>query len=79
MLDVQHPAHMAGGIFHRLDAEWSALCSDPAARVAGGRVAEWPSGWWLVADRLADGVGAVTDWPMADSRWPIGRPMPPGQ
>ncbi|MFF5393304.1 hypothetical protein ACFY5H_34210 [Streptomyces sp. NPDC013012] len=31
-------------------------------------MAEWPvaGGWWLVADRLADGVGAVTDWPMAD-------------
>ncbi|WP_435191279.1 hypothetical protein [Streptomyces sp. bgisy126] len=58
MLDVQHPARMAGGIFRHLDAERSTLCSDPAVRVA---VAEW-----LVADRLADGVGAVTDWPMAD-------------
>ncbi|MFE5514004.1 hypothetical protein ACFQ9J_26070 [Streptomyces sp. NPDC056529] len=58
MLDVQHPARMADGIFRRLDVEWSALCSDPTVQVA---VAEW-----LVADRLADDVGAVTDWPMAD-------------
>ncbi|MFE5301884.1 hypothetical protein [Streptomyces sp. NPDC056632] len=48
-----HPARAAGGIFHRLDAEWAALCGDADVRVA---VADW-----LVADRLADGVAAVTD------------------
>ncbi|MET8346784.1 hypothetical protein [Streptomyces microflavus] len=51
MLDVQHPA-LAGGIFHRLDAEWSALCADPAVQSV---VADW-----LVADGLADDVAAVT-------------------
>lgn len=49
------PAPAAGGIFHRLDAEWEALCADTAVQAA---VAEW-----LVADRLAD---AVTD-AVADS------------
>lgn len=53
MLDVQHPATTAGGIFHRLDAEWAALCADAAVQAA---VADW-----LVADRLADDVAAVTD------------------
>ncbi|MEU6987357.1 hypothetical protein ABZ946_28690 [Streptomyces sp. NPDC046324] len=53
MLDVQHPARAVGGIFPRLDAEWAALCGDADVRVA---VADW-----LVADRLADAVAAVTD------------------
>jgi hypothetical protein len=53
VLDVQHPARTAGGIFHRLDAEWAALCADAdvQAAVAG----------WLVTDRLADDVAAVSD------------------
>ncbi|MFE0200718.1 hypothetical protein ACFW0I_33950 [[Kitasatospora] papulosa] len=50
---MQHPAPTAGGIFHRLDAEWAALCADAAVQAA---VADW-----LVADRLADDVAAVTD------------------
>ncbi|MDH2392187.1 hypothetical protein QCN29_26075 [Streptomyces sp. HNM0663] len=58
MLDVQHPARTAGGIFHRLDAEWAALCADADIQAA---VADW-----LVADRLADDVAAVTDG-VADS------------
>lgn len=53
MLDVQHPAPTVGGIFHRLDAEWAALCADAAVQAA---VADW-----LVTDRLADDVAAVTD------------------
>ncbi|MFG2775299.1 hypothetical protein [Streptomyces sp. NPDC048350] len=53
MLDVQHPARTVGGLFHRLDAEWAALCGDADVRAA---VADW-----LVADRLADAVAAVTD------------------
>lgn len=53
MLDVQHPAHTAGGIFHRLDTEWAALCADADVQAA---MADW-----LVADRLADDVAAVTD------------------
>lgn len=51
MYDVQHPAHAVGGIFHRLDEEWAALCADAAVQAA---VTDW-----LVADRLADGVAAV--------------------
>ncbi|MER7111157.1 hypothetical protein [Streptomyces sp. NPDC000229] len=53
MHDVQHPAHTAGGIFHRLDADWAALCADADVQAA---VADW-----LAADRLADDVAAVTD------------------
>ncbi|MGP4003622.1 hypothetical protein [Streptomyces sp. 8N706] len=53
MLYVQHPAHTAGGIFHRLDAEWAALCADADVQAA---VADW-----LVTDRLADDVAAVAD------------------
>ncbi|MFG2334663.1 hypothetical protein ACGFMM_34370 [Streptomyces sp. NPDC048604] len=53
MLDVPRPAHPAGGIFHRLDAEWAALCADAEVQAA---VADW-----LVADRLADGIAMVTD------------------
>ncbi|MFD5425595.1 hypothetical protein [Streptomyces sp. NPDC127084] len=53
MLDVPHPAPTTGGIFDRLDAEWSALCADTAVQAA---VTDW-----LVTDRLADDVAAVTD------------------
>ncbi|MET7714844.1 hypothetical protein [Streptomyces sp. NPDC005407] len=53
MLDVQHPARTAGGIFDRLDAEWAALCADTSVQAA---VTDW-----LVTDRLADDVAAVTD------------------
>ncbi|MFD9517933.1 hypothetical protein [Streptomyces sp. NPDC059979] len=52
MHDVQHPA-AAGGIFDRLDADWAALCADPAVRQA---VTDW-----LTDDHLADGIAAVTD------------------
>ncbi|MBD0743004.1 hypothetical protein [Streptomyces sp. CBMA152] len=52
MLDVRHPTRPAGGIFHRLDAEWAALCADATVQAA---VADW-----LVADRLADDVAAMT-------------------
>ncbi|MFD4224719.1 hypothetical protein [Streptomyces griseus] len=51
MPDVQHTA-LAGGIFHRLDAEWSALCADHAVQCA---VADW-----MMADGLADDIIAVT-------------------
>lgn len=54
MLDVQCPARMVGEISRRLDAEWSALCSDPAIQAT---VADWP---------VADAAGTVTSWPMAD-------------
>ncbi|EPH40949.1 hypothetical protein ABT390_35425 [Streptomyces aurantiacus] len=57
-MDVPRPARTAGGIFHRLDAEWAVLCADPAVRDA---VADW-----LMADHLADGVAAATDG-VADS------------
>lgn len=53
MHDGQHPAHTAGGIFHRLDAEWAALCADADVQAV---VVDW-----LVADRLAGDVAAVTD------------------
>ncbi|MDQ0847697.1 hypothetical protein [Streptomyces sp. V1I6] len=53
MLDVQHPAHTVGGIFHRLDVEWTALCAATDIQAA---VTDW-----LVTDRLADDVAAVTD------------------
>ncbi|MFI1177571.1 hypothetical protein [Streptomyces melanogenes] len=53
MLDLRHPAPIAGGIFDRLDAEWAALCADASVQAA---VADW-----LVADRLADEVAAVAD------------------
>ncbi|OEJ21546.1 hypothetical protein AS594_39090 [Streptomyces agglomeratus] len=53
MLDVLHPARTAGGIFDRLDVEWAALCADAAVQAA---VTDW-----LVTDRLADDVAAVTD------------------
>ncbi|MFF3277211.1 hypothetical protein ACFYWU_40775 [Streptomyces chrestomyceticus] len=53
MLDVPGPARTAGGIFHRLDTEWAALCADAAVQAA---VADW-----LVADQLADAVAAVAD------------------
>lgn len=53
MLDVLHPAHTVGGIFHRLDADWAALCADADVQAA---VTDW-----LVTDQLADDVAAVTD------------------
>ncbi|MFH8736833.1 hypothetical protein [Streptomyces sp. NPDC017964] len=56
MLDVPHPAHTAGGIFHRLDAEWTGLCADTAVQAA---VADW-----LVADQLADALADVADSPV---------------
>ncbi|MER6610770.1 hypothetical protein ABT282_33970 [Streptomyces sp. NPDC000927] len=56
MLDVQRPASV-GGIFDRLDAEWATLCADPVVRSA---VTDW-----LVTDRLAADVVAVTD-PVTD-------------
>ncbi|WP_351233300.1 hypothetical protein [Streptomyces sp. NPDC002133] len=54
MLERQHPVHIVGGIFGRLDAEWAALCADASVQAA---VTDW-----LVADRLADDVAAVTDF-----------------
>lgn len=53
MLDVQRPAPAVGGIFDRLDAEWAVLCADTTVQAA---VTDW-----LVTDRLADDVAAVTD------------------
>ncbi|MDQ0847628.1 hypothetical protein [Streptomyces sp. V1I6] len=67
MLDVRRSAPTAGGIFHRLDAEWAALCADATVQTT---VADW-----LVADRLADEVAAVTDG-VADARV---RPPGPAQ
>jgi hypothetical protein len=46
-------AHTARGIFGRLDVEWGVLCADISVQAA---VTDW-----LVADRLADDVAAVTD------------------
>ncbi|MFF4449942.1 hypothetical protein [Streptomyces sp. NPDC001502] len=51
MHDAQHPA-ASGGIFDRLDADWAALCADPAIQAA---VTDW-----LTADHLADGIAAAT-------------------
>ncbi|MCA1219295.1 hypothetical protein [Streptomyces sp. 8L] len=56
MLDIDSPASpaaKAGGIFLRMDADWTALCADADVRAA---VTDW-----LVTDHLADGVAAVTD------------------
>ncbi|MEV3999119.1 hypothetical protein AB0K62_26155 [Streptomyces halstedii] len=61
MHNAQPPTHapaQTGGVFHRLDAEWAALCSDTTAQAA---VADW-----LAADQLADDVSAVAD-SVADS------------
>ncbi|MGW7463736.1 hypothetical protein ACWGJT_03285 [Streptomyces xantholiticus] len=52
MLDAQRPAHTAGGIFHRPDAEWAAVrCAELQAVVAD----------WLLGDRLSERATAVTD------------------
>ncbi|GGS35756.1 hypothetical protein Snoj_29210 [Streptomyces nojiriensis] len=51
MHDVSHPA-AGGGFFDRLDADWAAVCADPALRQA---VADW------VTDGHLDGIAAVTD------------------
>ncbi|WP_432095626.1 hypothetical protein [Streptomyces sp. bgisy100] len=53
MLDVQQPAPTPSGIFHRLDADWAALCAEPAVQAT---VTDW-----LVADGLAEDVAAATD------------------
>ncbi|MFE4540222.1 hypothetical protein ACFRKB_35015 [Streptomyces scopuliridis] len=50
---VQHPAPTVGGIFDRLDTEWTALCADHAVHAA---VTDW-----LVTDQLTDDVAAVAD------------------
>ncbi|MFF4427040.1 hypothetical protein ACFY04_40945 [Streptomyces sp. NPDC001549] len=52
MHDVLHPAH-GGGFFDRLDADWAALCADPAVQDA---VTDWVTG-----GHLTDAVAAVTD------------------
>ncbi|MFD0509285.1 hypothetical protein ACFQ0G_53255 [Streptomyces chiangmaiensis] len=53
MLDLPTTTPAAGGIFARLDAEWAELCADTSVRAA---VTDW-----LMTDRLADDVAAVTD------------------
>ncbi|MFD9078209.1 hypothetical protein [Streptomyces erythrochromogenes] len=52
MHDASHPA-AGGGYFDRLDADWSALCADPALRQA---VTDWVTDGHLGAD-----IAAVTD------------------
>ncbi|MFG2878794.1 hypothetical protein ACGFYU_27980 [Streptomyces sp. NPDC048337] len=52
MHDASHPA-AGGGYFDRLDADWAALCADPALRQA---VTDW-----VTDGRLTDEVAAVTD------------------
>ncbi|MFD8147084.1 hypothetical protein [Streptomyces sp. NPDC059708] len=49
--DASHPA--AGGYFDRLDADWAALCADPALRQA---VTDW-----VTDGHLPDEFAAVTD------------------
>ncbi|MCX5317938.1 hypothetical protein [Streptomyces sp. NBC_00154] len=53
MPNLPPTAHTARGIFERLDVEWEGLCADTSVQAA---VTDW-----LVADRLADDVAAVTD------------------
>ncbi|SEB59147.1 hypothetical protein [Streptomyces sp. TLI_105] len=50
MHDVLHPA--VGGFFDRLDADWAALCADPALCQA---VTDW-----VTDGHLGDGIAAVT-------------------
>lgn len=52
MHDASHPA-AGGGYFDRLDADWAALCADPALQdaVTG----------WVTDGHLTDGIAAVTD------------------
>ncbi|MGO4459950.1 hypothetical protein AB4039_22030 [Streptomyces sp. M-16] len=52
MHDASHPA-AGGGYFDRLDADWAALCADPAVRQA---VTDW-----VTDGRLTDDIAAVTD------------------
>jgi len=52
VLNLTPPAN-ASGIFGRLDDDWAVLCADSCVRAA---VADW-----LMADRLADDIAAVTD------------------
>ncbi|WP_411107322.1 hypothetical protein [Streptomyces sp. cmx-4-9] len=52
MHDASHPA-AGGGYFDRLDAEWAALCADPALRQA---VTDW-----VTDGHLDDDIAAVTD------------------
>ncbi|MFJ4879990.1 hypothetical protein ACIP93_32950 [Streptomyces sp. NPDC088745] len=52
MHDASHPAD-GGGYFDRLDADWAALCADPAVRQA---VTDW-----VTDGHLTDGIAAVTD------------------
>lgn len=53
MLNLTRPAHTAGGIFDRLDADWVALCADTSVQAS---VADW-----LMADGLGADVRAVAD------------------
>ncbi|WP_308369236.1 MULTISPECIES: hypothetical protein [unclassified Streptomyces] len=52
MHDASHPA-AGGGYFERLDADWAALCADPALRQA---VTDW-----VTDGHLTDDIAAVTD------------------
>ncbi|MFD8978877.1 hypothetical protein [Streptomyces sp. NPDC059564] len=52
MYDVSHSA-AGGGFFDRLDADWAALCADPALLRA---VSDW-----VIDGHLTDGIAAVTD------------------
>ncbi|MEV7581652.1 hypothetical protein [Streptomyces erythrochromogenes] len=52
MHDASHPA-AGGGYFDRLDADWAALCADPALRQA---VTDW-----VTDGQLTDELAAVTD------------------
>ncbi|MFE6848813.1 hypothetical protein [Streptomyces sp. NPDC057686] len=53
MHDASHPAGSDGGYFDRLDANWAALCADPALRQA---VTDW-----MTDGHLTDDIAAVTD------------------
>ncbi|WP_330481430.1 hypothetical protein [Streptomyces sp. NBC_00724] len=53
MPNLSPTAPTARGIFERLDVEWEVLCADTSVQAA---VTDW-----LVTDRLADDVAAVTD------------------
>ncbi|MFJ4866103.1 hypothetical protein [Streptomyces sp. NPDC088748] len=52
MHDVSHPA-AGGGYFDRLDADWAALCAEPAVRQV---VTDW-----VTDGHLIDDIAAVTD------------------
>ncbi|MER8160065.1 hypothetical protein [Streptomyces sp. NPDC094472] len=53
MIDLSHPTPTTGGIFSRLDAEWTALSADPSVQTVVTN--------WLIADQLAADVASVTD------------------